>query len=47
MIEIILTVIVYLTGAITEYESKGKITNVIYYSDVNSSKECIKKDKVL
>lgn len=41
MLEIILTVVIYLAGAITEYESKGTITTSIGYSDVNQTKyEC-------
>ena len=37
--ELILTIVVYLGGAITEYETKGAVTHNIYYSDSNIS-EC-------
>lgn len=35
MIEIILTVVIYFAGAITEYETKGKVTQGIAYQDGN------------
>ena len=37
MVELVLTAIIYVAGAITEYESKGKVTQSIYYSDINST----------
>lgn len=37
MIEIILTVVIYLAGAITEYESKGAVTKAVLYQDGNST----------
>jgi len=35
MVEIILSAIIYLAGAITEYESKGAITKGVLYQDGN------------
>lgn len=35
MLEIVFSVIVYLAGAISEYESKGSITRGIMYQDGN------------
>lgn len=41
LIELILTCVIYVSGAITEYESKGKVTQMIYYSDENlTTKNC-------
>ena len=41
MVELLLTAIIYVAGAITEYESKGKVTQTIYYRDENSTQECV------
>ena len=35
MLELIVTVIVYLAGAITEHETKGSVTRGIMYQDGN------------
>lgn len=35
MLELILTAIIYIAGAVTEYESKGSITKGIMYQDGN------------
>lgn len=35
MLELILTAIIYVAGAITEYESKGAVTKGIMYQDKN------------
>lgn len=41
MLDIIFTVIIYLAGAITEYETKGKVTEVVLYQDGNKTEvEC-------
>lgn len=40
MLQLVLTCIIYVSGAITEYESHGKVTQAIYYSDANRTVEC-------
>lgn len=43
MLEIIFSVVVYLAGAITEYETKGKVTEIVLYQDRNQTRlECKK-----
>jgi len=37
MLEIIFTVIVYLSGAISEYESRGAVTKGVMYQEGNIS----------
>lgn len=37
MFEIFVTVVIYLAGAITEYESKGSVTKAIMYQEDNST----------
>ena len=37
IVELILTTIIYISGAITEYESKGAVTRGIMYQDGNVS----------
>ena len=39
MFELLLSACIFLAGAIIEHDSKGAITQNIYYSDVNIS-EC-------
>ena len=46
MVEIIISVILYLSGAVTEYETDGKVTQTIMYSDANSTLECKKQNVV-
>lgn len=44
MLEFVLTVAVYLVGAISEYESNGSITKTIMYQDGNTTVcECSEK----
>ena len=44
MLELIVTVIVYLAGAITEHETKGSVTRGIMYQDRNVTVvECVQK----
>ena len=37
MVEIILTVIMFIAGAVSEYESKGQVTRAIQYQDGNAT----------
>lgn len=40
MPELILQVALFLLGAITEHDSKGQVTQIIMYSDINKTVEC-------
>lgn len=43
MLDIIITIVIYLAGAITEHETKGSITKGIMYQDGNVTVvECVK-----
>lgn len=44
MLNVIMSVIVYLAGAISEYETKGSVTRGIMYQDRNVTVvECVQK----
>lgn len=40
MVELVLSACLFFAGAILEHDSKGQITQIIYYADNNMSEEC-------